>query len=408
MEQVVSKRNMSEAHKRILQNKGAAGVDGVKVQDLKPYLWEHWEHWERIKQELLEETYRPQPARRVEIPKPDGGIRLLGIPTIVDRLIQQSLLQVLNHIFDPSFSEFSFGFRPNRSARLLSRLSAKHPRIGPIRYSLVSGEPVDHGRESENRKSSSRRHPGEGRLALKSLSHNAFGMVRKEMAIRCRTYMQPSSGREGIQVEIKAAIDAIKSMLDSTGALLRIKPSGGAEFVIDEDCFFNLGLGDQDEFEEFRKILNKKIAVLVTVILNSDEKSFLRSMCEDEPEDEKNRIRAEFEEQLQLAREKLVTEQLRDEFFFKTKSAEQTLSTIGFSINDLVFDSSSHSCRERYARVSILISSTNVEFGNEAGRTLAKMFQISPGAQFQFSCTASDIDYLIKTLTSAKEQMEAK
>jgi len=114
MEQVVSERNMRDAYKRVLQNKGAAGVDGVEVQNLKPYLFEHWE---RIKQELLMGTYRPSPVRRVEIPKPDGGVRLLGIPTVTDRLIQQSLLQVLNFIFNPDFSEYSYGFRPRRSAR---------------------------------------------------------------------------------------------------------------------------------------------------------------------------------------------------------------------------------------------------------------------------------------------------
>lgn len=114
MEQVVSRRNMGDAYKRVLQNKGAAGVDRVEVQNLKPYLFEHWE---RIKQELLMGTYRPSPVRRVEIPKPDGGVRLLGIPTVIDRLIQQSLLQVLNFIFNPDFSEYSYGFRPRRSAR---------------------------------------------------------------------------------------------------------------------------------------------------------------------------------------------------------------------------------------------------------------------------------------------------
>lgn len=114
MENVVSERNMREAYKRVLRNKGAAGIDGVEVQNLKPYLWEHWP---RVKQELLAGTYKPSPVRRVEIPKPDGGVRLLGIPTVLDRLIQQSLLQVMNFIFDPDFSEYSFGFRPRRSAR---------------------------------------------------------------------------------------------------------------------------------------------------------------------------------------------------------------------------------------------------------------------------------------------------
>lgn len=132
MEQVVSKRNMKDAYDRVMRNKGAAGVDGVEVQNLKPYLWQHWE---RVKEELLTGTYKPQPVRRVEIPKPDGGVRLLGIPTVVDRLIQQSLLQVLNPIFDPTFSEFSYGFRPRRSARQAVTQARQYVRDG-YRYAV--------------------------------------------------------------------------------------------------------------------------------------------------------------------------------------------------------------------------------------------------------------------------------
>jgi len=113
MEQVVERKNMSQALGRVERNKGAAGVDGVEVKDLRPYLREHWL---RVREELLEGTYKPKPVRRVEIPKPDGGVRLLGIPTALDRLIQQAVLQVLTPIFDPGFSEHSYGFRPGRSA----------------------------------------------------------------------------------------------------------------------------------------------------------------------------------------------------------------------------------------------------------------------------------------------------
>jgi len=113
MEQVVERKNMSQALGRVERNKGAAGVDGVEVKDLRPYLREHWL---RVREELLEGTYKPKPVRRVEIPKPDGGVRLLGIPTALDRLIQQAVLQVLTLIFDPGFSEHSYGFRPGRSA----------------------------------------------------------------------------------------------------------------------------------------------------------------------------------------------------------------------------------------------------------------------------------------------------
>ena len=114
MEAVVERENMLKAFSRVVSNKGAAGVDGMTVDELKPYLQEHWP---RIKEELLEGSYQPQPVRRVEIPKPGGkGMRKLGIPTVLDRLIQQALHQVLSPIFDPTFRISSYGFRPGRSA----------------------------------------------------------------------------------------------------------------------------------------------------------------------------------------------------------------------------------------------------------------------------------------------------
>lgn len=113
LEEVLRRENLTEAYKRVVRNKGAAGVDGVSVHDLKAYLAKHWA---RIREELLSGSYRPRPVRRVEIPKPGGkGMRMLGIPTVLDRLIQQALLQVLTPIFDPTFSDASFGFRPGRS-----------------------------------------------------------------------------------------------------------------------------------------------------------------------------------------------------------------------------------------------------------------------------------------------------
>jgi RNA-directed DNA polymerase len=115
MEAVVGRKNMVQAYKRVVSNKGVAGVDGVSVADLREYLWTHWA---RIKEELLEGRYEPQPVRKVEIPKPGGkGMRQLGIPTVMDRLIQQALLQVLEPVFDPGFSNHSYGFRPGRSAQ---------------------------------------------------------------------------------------------------------------------------------------------------------------------------------------------------------------------------------------------------------------------------------------------------
>jgi RNA-directed DNA polymerase len=114
MEEVVESKNLIKAYRKVVRNSGAAGVDEMTVEELKPYLQTEWP---KIKEALLADEYKPQPVRRVEIPKPGGkGIRLLGIPTVVDRLIQQAMLQVLDPIFDPGFSESSFGFRVGRSA----------------------------------------------------------------------------------------------------------------------------------------------------------------------------------------------------------------------------------------------------------------------------------------------------
>jgi RNA-directed DNA polymerase len=114
MEQVASSANLNRAYKRVKANKGAPGVDGMTVADLRG--------WIAINREglivsLLDGSYRPQPVRGVEIPKPEGkGVRVLGIPTVVDRLVQQAILQVLEPMFDPTFSASSYGFRPGRSA----------------------------------------------------------------------------------------------------------------------------------------------------------------------------------------------------------------------------------------------------------------------------------------------------
>jgi RNA-directed DNA polymerase len=113
LQQALSRENMVAAWKRVKANKGSAGVDGLTIEQTVEHLKTHWP---RIRQELLNGTYRPQAVRRVEIPKPTGGVRELGIPTVTDRLIQQALLQVLQPMIDPTFSEFSHGFRPGRSA----------------------------------------------------------------------------------------------------------------------------------------------------------------------------------------------------------------------------------------------------------------------------------------------------
>ena len=113
LNQILSRENMLQALKRVEQNKGSHGVDMMPVQNLRQHIVENWLS---IKEAILKGTYEPMPVRRVEIPKPDGGVRLLGIPTVTDRLIQQAIAQVLSKVYDPTFSENSYGFRPNRNA----------------------------------------------------------------------------------------------------------------------------------------------------------------------------------------------------------------------------------------------------------------------------------------------------
>lgn len=124
MEEVVEQKNMLNAYRRVVANKGAAGVDGMTVEQLSDELKAHWQE---TKGKLLEGNYRPQGVKRVEIPKPGGaGMRMLGIPTVTDRLIQQALHQVLSPIFDPDFSESSYGFRPGRSAHQAVEKAREH------------------------------------------------------------------------------------------------------------------------------------------------------------------------------------------------------------------------------------------------------------------------------------------
>jgi group II intron reverse transcriptase/maturase len=113
LERILSRENMTAALKRVKSNKGASGVDGMTVDELLPYLNESWAF---IKAELLESTYKPSPVKKVEIPKPDGSKRMLGIPTVLDRLIQQAISQKLSELYDNGFSDRSYGFRPGRSA----------------------------------------------------------------------------------------------------------------------------------------------------------------------------------------------------------------------------------------------------------------------------------------------------
>jgi RNA-directed DNA polymerase len=123
MEAVVERGNLRLAYQRVVENKGAAGVDQLAVSELKDHLKQHWP---TIRTRLLAGDYHPQPVRRVDIPKPQGGVRTLGIPTVVDRLIQQALLQVLQPMFEPTFSEASYGFRPGRNAHQALRQARQY------------------------------------------------------------------------------------------------------------------------------------------------------------------------------------------------------------------------------------------------------------------------------------------
>ena len=125
--EVLGRRNLHAALKRVKQNKGSAGVDGMTVDELPDYLRAHWE---RLREELISGTYRPQPVKRQEIPKSGGGTRQLGIPSVLDRFVQQALLQVLQPRIDPSFSEHSHGFRPGRRAHDAVRKARRYVQEG--------------------------------------------------------------------------------------------------------------------------------------------------------------------------------------------------------------------------------------------------------------------------------------
>ena len=127
LKRILSRENMLLALQRVEKNKGSHGVDMMPVQNLRQHIVENWIS---IKEAILKGTYEPMPVRRVEIPKPDGGVRLLGIPTVTDRLIQQAIAQVLSRIYDPMFSEHSYGFRPNRSAHDAVRKAKGYIRDG--------------------------------------------------------------------------------------------------------------------------------------------------------------------------------------------------------------------------------------------------------------------------------------
>jgi len=127
LERVLSKENMLKAWKRVKANKGAPGIDNMSIEEFPEFARKHWEN---IRDSLLAGTYQPSPVRRVEIPKPTGGTRPLGIPAVLDRVIQQAMYQVLMPIFDPDFSEQSYGFRPGKSAHDAVRKLREYVREG--------------------------------------------------------------------------------------------------------------------------------------------------------------------------------------------------------------------------------------------------------------------------------------
>ncbi len=126
-EQIFSRENLFAALERVRSNKGAPGVDGMTVDELADHLRAHWPS---IRQKLDEGTYRPSPVRQVPLPKPGGGTRLLGIPTALDRFIQQAMQQKLSPLFEPTFSDHSYGFRPGRSAHDAVYAAQEHIQVG--------------------------------------------------------------------------------------------------------------------------------------------------------------------------------------------------------------------------------------------------------------------------------------
>ena len=129
MEQILNKDNLNTAYLQVVRNKGAEGVNGMMYTELKEYLEKNGEI---IKEQLRSRKYTPKPLRRVEIPKPDGGVRNLGVPTVTDRFVQQAIAQILTPIYEEQFHEHSYGFRPNRCAQqaIITALDMMMERIG--------------------------------------------------------------------------------------------------------------------------------------------------------------------------------------------------------------------------------------------------------------------------------------
>ena len=132
LERILSRENLNRAYKRVKANKGAPGIDGMTVEEALPWLKEHRDE---LLQSIWNGSYTPSPVRRKEIPKPDGGVRKLGIPTVVDRVIQQAIAQKLQGIWEPLFSDSSYGYRPNRNAQQAVRQVKRYAEQG-YRYTV--------------------------------------------------------------------------------------------------------------------------------------------------------------------------------------------------------------------------------------------------------------------------------
>ena len=136
LETILYKDNFNRAYKRVKANKGAPGIDGMTIEEALPYLKEHQQE---ITDRIYRGKYTPSPVRRVEIPKPDGGVRKLGIPTVIDRTLQQAITQQLVSIYEPLFADGSYGYRPNRSARptILKSIKCKNYRKSPGLFKIA-------------------------------------------------------------------------------------------------------------------------------------------------------------------------------------------------------------------------------------------------------------------------------
>jgi RNA-directed DNA polymerase len=187
MEAVIERKNLKQALAQVKRNKGPAGIDSMSVDHLPAYLKEHWP---TIRAQLLEGTYKPQPVRRAEIPKASGGLRPLGIPTVLDRFIQQAVMQVLQADWDRTFSEMSFGFRPGRSAHQADAKRVADKRILKLIRGFLTAGALEGGLVSPTEEGA----PQGGPLSP-LLSNLMLDVLDKELEKRGHRFGRTSDGR---------------------------------------------------------------------------------------------------------------------------------------------------------------------------------------------------------------------